>query len=525
MATDYQVVCLTSAPYYRDLLGERFQRYLVVCDDLAELISRLVQVQLSTHAPLLVFLDDTLLLEDSRFSLLKRLHELSPTSYFVVDFSRMDEEDFRFYQEATHDQIVWLVQDVPKTFALQLIEQALRGARQAIETRDKREQHRQAVAKLRNQNALFNDLIGWVQFDVDGRVLNVNRRFSDETGWTLVQVLGHSIHEIVLWSNDEEGDGLYHEDFIGETRYFDAKGQQKWAFAYVKKWQWNDQPVLYYVANDITAWKRQRRQRQFGTYQEGLLKAKSELIHDIGNTLNSMNASQSRLEDGMRQLSETLMYLKHWMERQKEVGTGPKTFLDFLDALIETLQHTHEMFFSQGGAAFKHGLDQMIELVNREQQGLQTEQYTEIVNLYNLIQELVKSNQALLREKSIRMEVLDMNTSIFLKVSRNQLYQVLLNLVKNAIEAIDVSTKPERLITVQTFQKPDEVRLIVHDSGDGIAEAHRNKIFNYGFTTKPKGSGHGLHSLANFMDACHGKIEVTSSHENGTSFILVFPTQ
>jgi C4-dicarboxylate-specific signal transduction histidine kinase len=103
------------------------------------------------------------------------------------------------------------------------------------------------------------------------------------------------------------------------------------------------------------------------------------------------------------------------------------------------------------------------------------------------------------------------------------LFQVLLNLVKNAVEAIEVSAKPERLITLQTFQDVSETRLIVHDSGDGIAEENLNRVFHFGFTTKSKGTGHGLHSVANFMDACQGKIEVASSAEAGTSFILVFP--
>lgn len=516
-----QALVLSSDPEYRSYFESRFHRDTVFCDALADVIAKLVKGQLEETPPLMVFLDGSLLTDENHFSLLKRLHELSRSTYFVIDFPSLNEEQFRIYQDATDNQVIWFQKSLPVHFRNQIIEQVLMLSRQRGLMAEVQDEARQTLAQYRQQNALFNSLLSVVQFDANGKILAINQHFSTETGWEFAKALGRSIHEVVLWSNDENGDGLFAEDFVGETRYFDASGQQRWAFAQVKKQTQNHVETFFYVAKDISERKQYDRQQQFGTYQEGLLRAKSELIHDLGNTLNSMNASQAEMDRGIQQLGEMQADLAQWISQHADAVSEEVTA--FLTALDENVGYLKGQCFQPTSSVLKHDLEQMIASVNRQQQGLAATQYTESVNLYNLIQELVKSNQALLAEKGIRIQVLDTNTSIFLRVSRNQLFQVLLNLVKNAVEAIEVSAKPERLITLQTFQDASETRLIVHDSGDGIAEENLNRVFHFGFTTKSKGTGHGLHSVANFMDACQGKIEVASSAEAGTSFILVFP--
>lgn len=515
----HQVLVLSSDPDYQAYFENRFHSHLAFCQTLADVIAKLVKGQFEESPPVLAFLDGTLLADDNHFSLLKRLHELSRQTYFVIDFPSLDEERFRFYQDATDNQVVWVPKSVPVPFLNQMIDQVLMLARQqSLLAEAKRDGH-EMLRRYQEQNRLFNSLLSLVEFDVNGKIVSINQHFSQETGWEFAKVLGRSIHEIVLWSNDESDD-LFCENFVGETRYFDASGQQKWAFSQVKRGEREGEAVFFYVAKDITERKQYDRKLQFGTYQEGALRAKSELIHDLGNTLNSMNATRGELDKGVRQLAEMQSDFSDWMVQCSD-GLS-EDVSGFLNALKENIAFLKDHYFRHASSVLGHDLDQMIALVNRQQQGLSSGQYTESVNLYNLIQELVKSNQALLEDKGIRIQVLDTNTSIFLKVSRNQLFQVLQNLIKNAVEAIEVSTKPDRLITLQTFQDASELRLIVHDSGDGITDENIDRVFHFGFTTKSKGTGHGLHSVANFMDANHGKIEVTSSPESGTRFILVF---
>lgn len=515
----HQVLVLSSDPEYQTYFESRFHSDAFFYQTLADVIAKLVKGQIEEAPPVLLFLDGTLLADDNHFSLLKRLHELSRQTYFVIDFPSLNEEQFRFYQDAVDNQVVWMQKSVPIAFLNQMVDQVLVLARQRSLVVEAKRDGQETLRRYQEQNRLFNSLFSMVEFDENGKVVSINQHFSQETGWEFAKVLGRSIHEIVLWSNDENDD-LFCEDFVGETRYFDASGQQKWAFAQVKKCTREGKEVLFYIAKDITERKQHDRKLQFGTYQEGLLRAKSELIHDLGNTLNSMNATQGELDKGVRQLMEMQSDFAEWMAQRAD-GLA-EDVSGFLTALKDNVAYLKDRYFQHASSVLKHDLDQMIASVNRQQHGLSSSQYTESVNLYNLIQELIKSNQALLEDKGIRIQILDTNTSIFLKVSRNQLFQVLQNLIKNAVEAIEVSAKPDRLITLQTFQDASEVRLIVHDSGDGITDENIDRVFHFGFTTKPKGTGHGLHSVANFMVANHGKIEVTSSPESGTSFILVF---
>jgi signal transduction histidine kinase len=108
---------------------------------------------------------------------------------------------------------------------------------------------------------------------------------------------------------------------------------------------------------------------------------------------------------------------------------------------------------------------------------------------------------------------------------RNQIVQVLINLLTNARDAM-----PEGgVITLQTwFDAPAHtLALQVTDTGTGMPEAVRSKIFDPFFTTKPigKGTGLGLSIVAGIVRAYGGAISVDSQEGRGTTFTVQFPVQ
>lgn len=102
-----------------------------------------------------------------------------------------------------------------------------------------------------------------------------------------------------------------------------------------------------------------------------------------------------------------------------------------------------------------------------------------------------------------------------------ELNQVLMNLVANAIEAID---GPGR-ITLVTEQQNSDFVFRVRDTGKGIPEEIRNRIFEPFFTTKPIGEGTGLGLAISYgiVKAHHGSMEFLSRAGQGTEFILKIP--
>jgi len=104
-------------------------------------------------------------------------------------------------------------------------------------------------------------------------------------------------------------------------------------------------------------------------------------------------------------------------------------------------------------------------------------------------------------------------------VDATQLQQVLVNLVKNAAQAMSTGGT----LTLQTGETGDEVWVSVTDSGGGIPQEQINRIFEPFYTTKKKGSGLGLMIVQRIVRAHNGRIELESHVGRGTTFRVWLP--
>src|SRR6202035_3810043 len=102
-----------------------------------------------------------------------------------------------------------------------------------------------------------------------------------------------------------------------------------------------------------------------------------------------------------------------------------------------------------------------------------------------------------------------------------QLQQVLLNLVKNAIDAMrSVAPETRRLRLTTGFDGHSTVLLSVQDSGPGIPLEHRERIFDPFFTTKSGGMGLGLAICSTVIENHGGKLRLVKSDAEGSIFEL-----
>jgi two-component system, sporulation sensor kinase E len=97
--------------------------------------------------------------------------------------------------------------------------------------------------------------------------------------------------------------------------------------------------------------------------------------------------------------------------------------------------------------------------------------------------------------------------------------QALLNLIKNAIEAMPSGGN----LKVSTFRKGDEIDLSVEDTGVGMSAETQAKIFEPFFTTREAGSGLGLTTVFKIVKEHQGEIQVKSKLGEGTTFTLILP--
>ncbi|MEG4282625.1 GAF domain-containing protein [Microcoleus sp. A006_D1] len=113
-----------------------------------------------------------------------------------------------------------------------------------------------------------------------------------------------------------------------------------------------------------------------------------------------------------------------------------------------------------------------------------------------------------------------------IKCHAGQINQVFYNLLDNALDAIDSTSKPGEL-TIRSWQsEPDWVTISVRDTGNGIPAEIQDKIFDPFFTTKPvgKGTGLGLSVCYQVIVQAHGgRIRCVSQVGEGTEFIVELP--
>ena len=128
----------------------------------------------------------------------------------------------------------------------------------------------------------------------------------------------------------------------------------------------------------------------------------------------------------------------------------------------------------------------------------------------------------------LRPEVDNRGITVKTRLARNltatpvdaaQLQQVLVNLVKNAAQAMTTGGT----LTLQTGETSDEVWMSVTDTGGGIPQEQNNRIFEPFYTTKKKGSGLGLMIVQRIVRAHNGRIELDSHVGRGTTFRIWLP--
>ena len=136
-----------------------------------------------------------------------------------------------------------------------------------------------------------------------------------------------------------------------------------------------------------------------------------------------------------------------------------------------------------------------------------------------LVEELRQDLQEEFRNKGIRLSCMCEGAMLRLLLDREKVYQVLMNLLQNALYA---SSKGKE-VRLLTQRNGDFLRIVVQDDGIGIHQEHLERIFQPFFTTKPKGTGLGLAISQRIVKEHGGEIRVESVPGMGTRVSLDFP--
>lgn len=142
-----------------------------------------------------------------------------------------------------------------------------------------------------------------------------------------------------------------------------------------------------------------------------------------------------------------------------------------------------------------------------------------LLNLHSKLTELLDLIESELQSKHIQFSLENLKADTLIFVDSVQFSQIVLNILKNAIEALPSENGK---IVVEIIENELSVILKITDNGSGIPEDALDKIFDPFFTTKNEGTGLGLSIVHELIVENEGEIDVKSNEHEGTEVMLKF---
>lgn len=258
-------------------------------------------------------------------------------------------------------------------------------------------------------------------------------------------------------------------------------------------------------------------------YEDGKEAATAAIFND----LREKQAVQKKLEEAESQLfqSEKLASLGRLAAGVAHEINNPLTsILLYGNLMQEKLEEDHPL---------SSNLDYILEDAERCKEivknllaySRQTRPAKDVFYLNNLVGESLR----LIRDQKLFMNVniikdLD-DYQILVNADKNQLCQVLINLIINAFDAME----GRGTLTLRTFRNRKEQKAFIEvtDTGSGIPQENLSKVFDPFFTTKEvgKGTGLGLSMAYGILEENHGRITITKTGPEGTTILLEFPEE
>ncbi len=254
-------------------------------------------------------------------------------------------------------------------------------------------------------------------------------------------------------------------------------------------------------------------------FAQGRLEIVETILHNIGNAITSVTVGINVLQENLvdNQLIHRFSALadmvkgnqEDWVDYIKDDPNGQQV-LPFMIALATDFAHQNKNLTET--------LERVRERVTHINDIIRTQRSTNLssmtwknIDLQQTILSAVKLQQDSIDKRCIQVHVNCENAPQEIRVQESQFHQMLVNLVKNSIEAIDEliqsgGLKETPRIGVKAYISEDFICLDVTDNGVGIAPQNLKLIFTAGYTTKESGTGLGLHSSANFVIGSGGQI-------------------
>jgi len=255
------------------------------------------------------------------------------------------------------------------------------------------------------------------------------------------------------------------------------------------------------------------------------------VLHNVGNVLTSVNLIVHDVQDRLK--STRLKHLKRVVEvLQREqpqlaeflsTDSAGRQLPDFLAKLDQHLTTENQQLLTDVEGLVRH-FEHIREIIVTQQGSAQLFGVTETLAPAQLFEDALRLNAESLERHGISLERVFQSVTPII-ADRHRVLHILVNLLKNAKDALQVVKPGERIVRVKVAAVDEKtVALSVEDNGPGIPAANLTRIFQHGFTTKPSGHGFGLHSSVLAAREMGGDLSASSPGPGlGSTFVLTLP--
>ena len=265
-------------------------------------------------------------------------------------------------------------------------------------------------------------------------------------------------------------------------------------------------------------------------HKAGMADIAISVLHNVGNVLNSVICSSSIIESAIKNssISDLLKANKLLKEHKNDFETfirnNPKgkKLLEYYLILGDKLQNEKKSIEQELARIIEKA--RIIERIVKNQQELTYSASLIVsVDLAQVIDETLNIKKNTLQKNDIQIVKSVSNNNIKILGTRAKIIFIFTQIIDNAIDAIADFNTDERIIKITAIQQNSECIISFTDTGLGIPDSLKEKIFIHGFTTKPYNNGFGLHTCANYLTEMNGTIKVPENRpKEGATFILTF---
>ncbi len=394
----------------------------------------------------------------------------------------------------------------------------------------------------KNYSEIFNSSNdGILVYDYSGlKLVDANNKLCELYGYERNEILGMSLTRFC--GSEFPYTEAKAEEWIAKTlsegiQVFSWRAKKKngdyfWIEISLKSCMIGDVHRILVVIRDMTERKKFEQQLIEVSRLAGMSEIATGVLHNVGNILNSVNISANMLLKRMKNSSlrsffkGAEMITEHLDDFPKFVSENEKGKLlpRYFVEVSKSLEKEYQLNLDETEGLLGN-LENIVSIVNIQLSPKGGFDVIEDVLVGDLILETLRVCFNEITHHNIKVEH-NYTNNLFVRTDKWKVFQILANLIKNAIGALSDNSLHKHKILRFEVRVVDRalVQIAVVDNGVGIAPEHLGKIFQYGFTTKKDGHGFGLHTSVIAAKQIGGDLTVKSEGlGQGASFTLQIP--